>query len=193
MSWIRDVMYERIRPTMERITTGDFLFLGGDSQLRSYLSSEVRVRITNFPEVDIEDTGFGEESWDYILSDQVLEHLRHPWRAAEEIHRILRPGGLAIVTTCAYNPVHKFPIDCYRFLPQGLEALFEAFELVEVGAWGSRLAMIQDILRPDCRHQVDPNVKEFCKAQDDGGTQPWVTWIIVRKVHVQSDPCAPLE
>jgi SAM-dependent methyltransferase len=181
MSWIRDVMYARLRPTVEAFAPGRLLLLGGASELTHFLPKEVFVEETDFPVVDMERTSYGDESWDYIISDQALEHIRRPWKAVAEIHRILRKGGLVICTTCAFNPVHYYPIDCYRFLPQGLEALFEDFDEVATGAWGSRAAMIQDILRPDFRDRAEAQEKELCKIHDDADTHPWVTWVIAKR------------
>lgn len=129
----------------------------------------------------MEQTGYANASWDYIISDQVLEHIRRPWKAVAEMHRILQKGGVTICTTCAYNPVHRYPIDCYRFLPQGLEVLFEDFDEIETGAWGSRIAMIQDILRPDFRDNAGASERDYLKIQDDADTHPWVTWVTARK------------
>jgi SAM-dependent methyltransferase len=47
---------------------------------------------------DIENLPFPDESFDAVLAIEVLRHLPGPKPAIHEIHRILRPGGLAIVT-----------------------------------------------------------------------------------------------
>jgi 2-polyprenyl-3-methyl-5-hydroxy-6-metoxy-1,4-benzoquinol methylase len=40
-----------------------------------------------------------DESYDTLLAVEVIEHLENPWGAARDWFRVLRPGGLAIVTT----------------------------------------------------------------------------------------------
>jgi 2-polyprenyl-3-methyl-5-hydroxy-6-metoxy-1,4-benzoquinol methylase len=42
---------------------------------------------------------FSSNSFDILLSTEVLEHLKQPERALDEFYRILKPEGLAIITT----------------------------------------------------------------------------------------------
>lgn len=42
---------------------------------------------------------FPDESFDCVISFQVIEHIRDDRRFVDEIHRVLRPGGSLIVTT----------------------------------------------------------------------------------------------
>jgi SAM-dependent methyltransferase len=48
---------------------------------------------------DIEDSKFSDSSFGLVLCSEVLEHVSDPERSLKTIHRILRPGGFAIVTT----------------------------------------------------------------------------------------------
>lgn len=48
-----------------------------------------------FPPVDILESGI----FDFIISFQVIEHVREDRFFLEEIYRLLRPGGLAVLTT----------------------------------------------------------------------------------------------
>lgn len=48
---------------------------------------------------DVQDSGFQANSFDLLLCSEVLEHVPRPDRALETLHRILRPGGIAVVTT----------------------------------------------------------------------------------------------
>lgn len=47
----------------------------------------------------LEQSGFNDESFDVVHSSHVIEHLTDPSGFAEEVHRILRPGGYMITTT----------------------------------------------------------------------------------------------
>jgi SAM-dependent methyltransferase len=68
-------------------------------------------------------TEFSDDSFDVVVSGQALEHIEHPWRTMEEIARVVRPGGVVIVIVPSAGPEHRHPIDCWRFLPDGLRAL----------------------------------------------------------------------
>jgi SAM-dependent methyltransferase len=50
-------------------------------------------------EDDIQDSHFADDSFGLILCSEVLEHVPDPERSLKTLHRILRPGGIAIVTT----------------------------------------------------------------------------------------------
>jgi len=81
----------------------------------------------SYPEVDIQNMPYSDNMFDYVLSDQVLEHVEKPWIAIDEVHRVLKVGGLAIFTTCLIHGIHGVPNDYWRFTPNGLRVLFEKF------------------------------------------------------------------
>jgi ubiquinone/menaquinone biosynthesis C-methylase UbiE len=51
---------------------------------------------------DAEDLKFGCSMFDYVVSCECLEHVRHPDRMAREIARVLKPEGKFILTTENY-------------------------------------------------------------------------------------------
>ena len=61
------------------------------------------------------DLPFVSQSFDAVLCTEVLEHVPEPWRAYEEIARVLRPGGRALITTPFLYRVHESPYDFYRY------------------------------------------------------------------------------
>lgn len=67
-----------------------------------------------------------------------IEHVRHPWRAMAELHRCLAPGGVLVLTSVMYFPIHAHPDDYWRFTPSGLAALLEPFETLGVFSAGLR-------------------------------------------------------
>jgi SAM-dependent methyltransferase len=42
-------------------------------------------------------------TYDYILLKQVIEHLTRPKKTLEELHRIGKPGSIICIETCYYN------------------------------------------------------------------------------------------
>ena len=58
----------------------------------------------NFPEHNLLSLKFPDEAFDFVLSDQVLEHIEgSPQQAIDESWRVLRAGGIAVHTTCWYG------------------------------------------------------------------------------------------
>lgn len=54
----------------------------------------------------------------------VLEHSRRPWLLAENIERLLMPGGSLFVTVPFCWRIHSYPNDYWRMTPEGLMSLF---------------------------------------------------------------------
>lgn len=89
---------------------------------------------------DLQTLRFPDSSYDIFIADQVLEHVPKVWKAAEEVCRVVKPGGLAIMTTPFLYPLHDYPVDCWRITPHGYQVLFpdEKWNTVAVHATGTK-------------------------------------------------------
>ena len=78
----------------------------------------------------------GPEEADVVLSTQVLEHVESPEIYLAECQRVLRPGGLLILSTHGHWPFHPTPRDHWRWTHTGLSRLVAeaGFEGIEVRA-----------------------------------------------------------
>ena len=81
---------------------------------------------------DAEDMPIEDASYDLVLCTQVLEHCNRPERIVSECHRVLKQGGTLIVTVPSIFPVHGYPADNWRFMPDGLRYLLRSFSTVDV-------------------------------------------------------------
>jgi len=63
-----------------------------------------------------------------IFCLSVLEHCRQPFRMAENIQRLLAPGGVLFVSVPFAWEIHRFPEDFWRFTPEAIRLLFAAVE-----------------------------------------------------------------
>ena len=72
-------------------------------------------------------------------SDMVLEHVEgNPQQAVDEARRVLREGGVAVITSVFDYPIHNYPSDFWRFTPDSLSWLHRGFsQVLEVGGWGN--------------------------------------------------------
>ncbi|MCH5596600.1 class I SAM-dependent methyltransferase [Niabella ginsengisoli] len=95
---------------------------------------------TTFPPL----TGIADNSFDFVITFQVIEHIKSDKLFAQEIHRVLRPGGKLIVTTpnkkmsLTRNPWH-----IREYLVPELKALLlQSFSSVKtLGVYGDDTAM----------------------------------------------------
>jgi SAM-dependent methyltransferase len=88
---------------------------------------------------DIHDVPRPDASFDTILCTEVLEHCRDPQRSVDELLRVLRPGGVCVLSTRFLYPYHPTPYDYFRFTEDGLAELFREWSNVEIRNLGSRL------------------------------------------------------
>lgn len=108
----------------------------GFFQGRAYIGCDIQ----EGPNVDrIEDVHaltFEDASVGTVVSVETLEHVADPLRAVREIHRVLKPGGIAILTSVMFMPIHNHPWDYWRFTPEGFARLLEPFDTSLVFAYG---------------------------------------------------------
>jgi len=84
------------------------------------------------------------ESFDSVLSTQVIEHVAEPQSLCSEAFRILKPHGYFILSGPMYWYLHEEPYDFYRFTKYGFRHMLEkaGFEVTEVLPNGGKWAML---------------------------------------------------
>lgn len=181
--WTRPVMYERCRElllglkpeTLDalEISAGKFFQTIG---FRSF-------REANYPEYDVCERAL-DQRFDVVIADQVFEHLLWPYRAARNVHAMLRPGGHFLVTTPFLIRVHDIPFDCTRWTETGLrhfliECGFDP-EGIVTGSWGNRAC-------------VKANLRTWARRGWFGSLRnepafPVAVWALARKASESPDP-----
>lgn len=72
--------------------------------------------------------------FDIVVCTEVLEHTLQPFNAVNEIERILKSGGIALISTPYNFRIHGPLPDCWRFTEHGLRALFSNFDILSLDA-----------------------------------------------------------
>lgn len=73
---------------------------------------------------------FGPSSFDIVVSTETLEHAENWREAITEMKRVLRPGGILIVTARGPGfPYHGFPHDHWRFTVDDFKAIFSDMKI----------------------------------------------------------------
>lgn len=87
--------------------------------------------ILNLHDIALEDNTAGT-----VLCLDTLEHVEHPYRAIEEIHRILKRNGMVIISSVMNYPIHDFPCDYWRFTPEAFRSILKPFPNVYINYAG---------------------------------------------------------
>lgn len=138
----------------------------------------------NYPEGDILALPYGDDAFDCLLADQVLEHVKgSPYRAISESFRVVRPGGLVVHTTCFINPIHGSPSDFWRFTPDALRLLCESHgPVIEASGWGNPYVWLAIAL--GLRFEPVPDAADHALhllATYNDPAWPIVTWVLGHK------------
>jgi glycosyltransferase involved in cell wall biosynthesis len=72
---------------------------------------------------------FADACFDAVVTFNTFEHLADPYRAAREIHRVLKPGGRLVLHTAFLQPVHEAPHHYYNTTEYGLRRWFRDFDV----------------------------------------------------------------
>lgn len=68
-------------------------------------------------------------SFDVVVSGQAFEHVEYFWLTMKEVKRVLKKDGLCCIIAPSSGPEHKYPLDCWRFYPDGFKALAKYAEM----------------------------------------------------------------
>jgi SAM-dependent methyltransferase len=82
---------------------------------------------------------FPPNTFDLVFCTQVLEYVPEPAGAAREIHRVLKPGGIALFSFAAFYP-RVVDEEHWRFMPAGLRHLLRPFARLDIVAEGSTIS-----------------------------------------------------
>lgn len=86
-----------------------------------------------------------DEVADIVISGQMLEHCEFFWRAFEEMVRVLSPDGYLILIAPSAGPIHRYPVDCYRFYPDSFYALAKHAGCHVVAVWNDERGPWRDL------------------------------------------------
>ncbi|NBV58095.1 MAG: SAM-dependent methyltransferase [Bacteroidetes bacterium] len=122
----------------------------------AYLNSTDLHCIADAHSLPFEDDTFG-----YVYSLAVFEHLHSPWVAAEEIYRVLKPGGKVFTLTAFMQHLHGYPNHFFNMTTSGLKRVFNSFEVVHCKpSKHSNISQLGHILADLNQFIVDSNFKQ---------------------------------
>ncbi len=63
------------------------------------------------------------DAYDVVISGQTFEHIEYPWVTLMEVARVLKPAGIVCLIVPSGGYEHRYPVDCWRYYPDGISAL----------------------------------------------------------------------
>lgn len=147
---VRYTMYKELQRVLGQGALGDaVLSISHSGHLCKLLGADPKnVVDAIYPAQRINKLSFPDNSFSAVVSDQVFEHIEcTPTEAVAEVKRVLRPGGIALHTTCFLTPYHgsadfndQSDGDYWRFTPSGLARLHKDYsEIVVADGWGNAM------------------------------------------------------
>lgn len=181
----RYYMYKKIEECLGGKIGGRILGITGIDNFLPLICKDADVLVVQYPEVDMQNMPFGDHSFDFVISDQVIAHLQDPQKAVSESYRVLKKGGIAIHTTCFMTYIDIVFKDYWRFSPAALRYLSKEFsEVLESTGWGNRFAILLCFLSARFRFMRIPeahwSIRRFFATYNEE-RYPIVTWIIAKK------------
>ena len=124
------------QPLRALVEAGGGRYLGADVVQNSRGTVDHLCPITALP--------LASGSVEVILCTEVMEHVPETQPALRELARVLRPGGLIILTTPLLYPLHEEPHDFVRLTPFQIErcAAEAGLEVVEMERAGNEFEVL---------------------------------------------------
>jgi SAM-dependent methyltransferase len=91
-------------------------------------------------DLDYQWDNISSESFDVVCSTHCLEHVEMPWKILIAMDRVLKPGGYMINIAPWKWTEHKYPLDCWRILPEGMMALMSEVS----GIYNTRVCAMEE-------------------------------------------------
>jgi SAM-dependent methyltransferase len=88
-----------------------------------------------------------DESMDMIIFKNVLEHIKGPQLALDEIERVLKKGAYFYVKIPFLQPFHAVPDDYQRYTENGIKELFKGYQQLDFAVSVGPGSMMSWLLR----------------------------------------------
>lgn len=85
---------------------------------------------------DVSRIGLGDGEAGTVLCIETFEHVLEIRRAFDEVYRILRPGGVFLITSPFNFRIHAYPDDYWRMTPQCLRRMLAPYGARVTGSQG---------------------------------------------------------
>jgi SAM-dependent methyltransferase len=93
---------------------------------------------------------FGRESFDVVVSTEMLEHVLDWRRVVSNLKNVMKPGGSLVITTRRIGfPFHGYPYDFWRYEREDFEVMFSDLEIRRLDCDDASHGIFLRAVRPD--------------------------------------------
>jgi SAM-dependent methyltransferase len=150
-----ELLMERSERPIVLVIGGGTIGLGADELYRNssieLVGTDVYASQHTALVADAHKLPFEDGVFDGVWVQAVLEHVLEPATIVDEIHRVLRRGGLVYAETPFMQQVHERAYDFSRFTQSGHRWLFKRFSEVSAGPVGGAGVALVWSIRYFCR------------------------------------------
>ena len=114
--------------------------------------------------LDLHAIELPDESAGTVLLLDTLEHVEFPRKALGEMHRILKPGGVLVMSSTMRFPIHDHPHDYWRFTPEAFRSLLKPFATAIVES-GGRESFPPLVVGIGCKGELGEDVVSAVTAE----------------------------
>ncbi len=144
--WMRCIMNRDILEFLESLPKDSIkaLEISGE-HYKNYFTNYTNYK---YPTFDLLNPRLIESTFQVVIVEQVLEHVKNPFVACKTIYDLTSPGGTAIINTPFLIRLHGLPDDYFRFTPNGLKYILESsgFVNVKIKSFGNKRCVQGNLL-----------------------------------------------
>lgn len=82
--------------------------------------------------MDATNLEFDSNSFDVVFIMEILEHIKEPQKAVDEIFRVLKDEGIVVFSTPFVFGIHDKPYDFFRYTRYGILEVFKKYKSIEI-------------------------------------------------------------
>jgi len=105
-------------------------------------------------------------SIDIVISGQMLEHCEFFWLTFAEMVRVVKEDGFIFLIAPSGGPIHNYPVDCYRFYPDGFRAIAKYTNCHLIDIWHDNRGPWNDLVGIFNKTGIKPDIAKTASLSD---------------------------
>ncbi len=137
--------YPQVSGSVLVVGTGDICYSSLLNASCHVLSTDISPSVYVDTVADAHQLPFRDSEFDAYIAIEVFEHLHSPHYAIQEAFRVVKPGGILLLSLPFMFHVHGHPFDYQRLTYKGIKNLCRDYQS-HIIPFGNRIHVISDII-----------------------------------------------